>query len=89
MVVNSTADVVGFACHSVNREGWLGPMGTEPGKRHGGLGKALLGAVAADVQARGRDAVEVSWLGPVGFYANGAGATTSRAFQAMMLRHPD
>lgn len=88
MVVDSSATVVGFACHSVSREGWLGPMGTEPGKRHSGLGKALLGAVAADVQARGQDSVEVSWLGPVGFYANGAGAVMSRAFQTMRLHRP-
>ena len=89
VAVDDAATVRGFACHSVSREGWLGPMGTEPGQRHTGLGKALLGAIAADVQARGQDSVEVSWLGPVGFYANGAGATMSRAFQTMTLRRPD
>lgn len=88
MVLDSTARVVGFGCHSVSREGWLGPMGSEPGQRHNGLGKALLGAIAADVQARGQDSVEVSWLGPVGFYANGAGATMSRAFQTMTMPRP-
>lgn len=88
VVVDGSGTVVGFGCHSVSREGWLGPMGTAPGQRHGGLGKALLGAIAADLDARGLDSVEVSWLGPVGFYANAAGATMSRAFQTMMLPRP-
>lgn len=88
-VDSNDADVVGFVCHSVNRKGWLGPMGTDPERRRAGLGKALLGAVAADVETAGGPSVEVSWLGPMGFYANGAGATMSRAFQVMSLPRPE
>ena len=88
LVMDDNAAITGFGCHSVNRKGWLGPMGTDPDKRHAGLGKSLLGAIAADVHTAGMDSVEVSWLGPVGFYANGAGATMSRAFQTMTLHRP-
>jgi mycothiol synthase len=77
--------VVGFGCHSVNRLGWLGPMGTDPEHRHAGLGNALLGAIATDLMAAGLESVEVSWVGPLGFYANAAGATVSRAFRGYGL----
>ena len=77
--------VVGFGCHSVNRLGWLGPMGTDPSRRHGGLGNALLGAIATDLMAAGLHSVEVAWVGPIGFYANAAGATVSRAFRTFVL----
>ena len=83
----SSADgaVVGFGCHSVNRLGWLGPMGTDPLRRHGGLGNALLGAIATDLMAAGLSSVEVAWVGPVGFYANAAGASVSRTFRTLLL----
>lgn len=88
VAVDTAGVVAGFACHSVNRAGWLGPMGTDPQHRRPGLGTALLGAIAAEVESTGSDTVEISWLGPVGFYAKGAGATVSRAFQAMRLQRP-
>jgi GNAT superfamily N-acetyltransferase len=75
--------VVGFGCHSVNRLGWLGPMGTDPDRRHGGTGNALLGAIATDLMAAGLSTVEVAWVGPVGFYANAAGASVSRTFRTL------
>ena len=77
--------VVGFGCHSVNRLGWLGPMGTDPERRHGGLGNALLGAIAVDLMAAGLSTVEVAWVGPVGFYANAAAASVSRTFRTLLL----
>jgi len=88
VAVDSVGAVTGFACHSVNRAGWLGPMGTDPVRRHGGLGTALLGAIAEQVQASGLHETEISWLGPVGFYANAAGAAVSRVFQSMRLHRP-
>jgi GNAT superfamily N-acetyltransferase len=77
--------VVGFGCHSVNRLGWLGPMGTDPVQRHGGVGNALLSAIATDLMAAGLSSVEVAWVGPVGFYANAAAATVSRTFRTLSL----
>ena len=32
---------IGFACHSVNRVGWIGPMATDPTLQHGGVGSAV------------------------------------------------
>jgi mycothiol synthase len=73
-------DAVGFVAHSVSRVGWLGPMGTDPQRRHGGVGAALVSAVATDVMVAGLPTVEVCWAGPVGFYAK-LGATVSRSFR--------
>ena len=76
-----TAEPLGFACHSVNRVGWVGPMGTHPDRRHRGLGSALLSALCADIRAAGLPDCEISWVGPIGFYARAAGASVSRVFR--------
>ena len=81
-------DVVGFGCHSVNRLGWLGPIGTDPDQRAAGVGTALLSAIAKDVMAAGIESVEVSWIGPIGFYAKAADASVSRVFRALAKRRP-
>lgn len=83
---SSDGDVVGFACHSVSRAGWLGPMATHPSRRHAGVGAALVGAVCADVADMGKPDVEIAWVGPVGFYARSAGAAVSRVFLRMSSR---
>ena len=79
-------EVIGFGCHSVNRLGWLGPMGTDPTRRSSGTGNALLGAIATDLMAAGLSSVEVAWIGPVRFYAKAAGATTSHAYRTFTRR---
>ena len=81
----SDATVVGFGCHSVNRLGWLGPMGTDPQRRSSGVGRALTSAIATDLMAAGLASVEVSWVGPIGFYAKAADATVSRAFRTLVV----
>lgn len=88
MAVADDDAVVGFACHSVNRLGWLGPMGTDVSRRSTGVGRALLAAIAADLRGAGIESVEVSWVGPIGFYAKAAGATVSRAFRTLRLDRP-
>lgn len=82
-VDDATAETVGFACHSVNRLGWIGPMGTDPNSRHRGVGASLLAALCRDIHAAGRPSAEVAWVGPAGFYANTAGATVSRVFRRL------
>lgn len=89
IAVSGAGVVVGFACHSVNRLGWLGPMGTDPARRAAGIGRALLDAVATDLRVAGLESVEVSWVGPVGFYAKAAGASVSRTFRTLRLDRPD
>lgn len=77
-------DTIGFACHSVNRHGWIGPMATDPDRRRGGIGRALLGALCADLADRGLDEAEIAWVGPIGFYAK-TGARVSRVFRTAKL----
>ena len=72
---------IGFACHSVNRVGWVGPMATASNRRHAGVGGALLSALCADLRAASLPDAEIAWVGPVGFYAKTAGASVSRVFR--------
>jgi GNAT superfamily N-acetyltransferase len=75
---------IGFACHSVNRHGWIGPMATDPERQRAGVGRALLGAVCADLAAHSHVKAEIAWVGPIGFYAK-AGARVSRVFRTARL----
>ncbi len=73
------APALGFCCHSVNRYGWLGPVGTDPAAQGRGIGGALVGAVCRDLQVAGLRSVEVCWIGPEAFYAS-LGGVISRTF---------
>lgn len=77
-------DTIGFACHSVNRAGWIGPMATDPERQRAGVGRSLLAAVCAALAAGGRAEAEIAWVGPIGFYAK-AGARVSRVFRNAKL----
>ena len=83
-MVDSTP--VAFGCHSVNRAGWIGPMGTDPTRRHAGAGAAVLGGLCRDLMAAGFTEAEIAWVGPAGFYARTAGASVSRVFRTLTLR---
>jgi GNAT superfamily N-acetyltransferase len=74
---------VAFACHSVNRHAWIGPMATDPARQHCGAGRALLSAVAADL-AGVTEQAEIAWVAPIPFYAK-AGAVAGRAFRIHRL----
>jgi len=78
-------DTIGFACHSVNRRGWIGPMATDPDRQRAGVGRALLGALCGDLARDGVDQADIAWVGPVGFYAK-TGARVSRVFRTAKLR---
>jgi GNAT superfamily N-acetyltransferase len=77
-------ETLGFACHSVTRAGWIGPMATRPRRQHGGVGRALLGAVCADLEENGHAEADIAWVGPLGFYAK-CGARVSRVFRTAKL----
>jgi GNAT superfamily N-acetyltransferase len=77
-------DTIGFACHSVNRAGWIGPMATDPERQRAGVGRALLGAVCASLSEAGHTEADIAWVGPIGFYAK-AGAVVSRVFRNAKL----
>ena len=83
-VARDGGNTIGFACHSVNRAGWIGPMATDPERQRGGVGRALLGAVCASLAAEGRAEADIAWVGPIGFYAK-AGAVVSRVFRNAKL----
>jgi GNAT superfamily N-acetyltransferase len=70
---------IGFACHSVNRAGWIGPMATDSSRQHGGVGSALLAALCADLETRGVTTGEISWVSNLRFYGK-CGARVSRVF---------
>ena len=79
-------DTIAFACHSVNRHTWIGPMATDPARQSAGTGHALLGTLAADIEAaHGVAHTEIAWVEPVPFYAK-AGAVAHRAFRMHRLR---
>lgn len=72
---------VGFAAHSVNRHGVIGPMATDPQRRSRGVGNALLAALCADIaDQEGWSEAPISWVGPARFYAK-AGARISRVYE--------
>lgn len=75
---------IGFACHSVNRHGWIGPMATDRDRQRAGVGRALLAALCADLGAQGHAEADVAWVGPIGFYAK-AGARVNRVFRTARL----
>ncbi len=75
---------IGFACHSVNRKGWIGPMATEPSRQHGGVGSALIGAMCADLETKGVPSGEICWVSNLRFYGK-CGARVSRVFQGGRL----
>jgi GNAT superfamily N-acetyltransferase len=77
-------ETIGLACHSVNRRGWVGPMATDPDHQRAGVGRALLGALCADLAENGFAEGEIAWVGPIGFYAK-AGARVSRVFRTAKL----
>lgn len=81
-VRSATEDVVGFACHSVNRAAWVGPMATKAadGTHVAGTGGALLGELCRDLMVAGYPDAEISWVSNVSFYAKTAGAQVSRVF---------
>jgi len=76
---------IGFACHSVNRAGWIGPMATDPTLQHGGVGSAVLAAVCADLEAGGMATGEISWVSNLRFYGK-CGARVSRVFLGGRLK---
>ena len=76
---DGSGHTIGFACHSVNRAGWIGPMATDPTLQHGGVGSAVLAGLCADLDERGITTGEISWVSNLRFYGK-CGARVSRVF---------
>jgi len=82
---DATGNTIGFGCHSVNRFGWIGPMGTQPNLQHGGVGSAVVAAICSDLAARGCATGEISWVSNLRFYGK-CGARVSRVFMGGRLK---
>jgi len=72
--------VRGFAAHSVCGPIHFGPMLTDATLRGLGIGSVLLKRCLRDWQQEGLRRCEISWTGPIPFYARSVGATMGRAF---------
>ena len=79
-VDDADGEVLGFACHGVWRSGWFGPMASFPAGTGRGIGSALFAAALADMREEGHARCEISWVGPVAFYARVADVSAGRAF---------
>lgn len=84
-VWEESGELLGFACWSVVREGWFGPMATRPDLRGGrsrrGIGTGTLAVALSGLAAEGRRTAEIAWSGPERFYMKVAGARTHRAYR--------
>jgi mycothiol synthase len=87
-IAGTGATPVGLVCHSVNRNGWIGPIALTCAQQHRGIGSALLGAVTSDLRVAGTREAHVCPGRPVRFFARAAGASTSRAFLRLLRSRP-
>jgi GNAT superfamily N-acetyltransferase len=78
---------IGFASHSIDRAGWLGPMATAPAHRRRGIGRALLGEVARDLMIANFRDVEVTGADQVRLFVH-AGGSVSRVFRSFRRQLP-
>ena len=70
----------GFCAWDVTRQGWLGPMAVRPAERRRGTGTPLVLAALHRMADSGRASAQISWVGPLAFYAKTVGAIISRTF---------
>lgn len=75
-------EVRAFATHSVCGPVHFGPMLTHVELRGLGIGSVLLKACLRDWQAANVPQCEITWAGPLTFYARSVGATMGKAFWA-------
>lgn len=62
-------EVTAFCAFEVNRRGRLGPVAVRPDLLGRGRGRAVLVGALHELRRRGRDAIAVTWVGPVVPYA--------------------
>jgi GNAT superfamily N-acetyltransferase len=72
--------VCAFATHSLCGPVHFGPMLTHEGLRGMGIGSVLLKDCLRDWQAAGIARCEITWAGPLSFYARSVGATMGKCF---------
>lgn len=75
-------EICAFATHSICGPVHFGPMLTAPELRGLGIGTILLKRCLQDWQRAGVPRCEITWAGPLSFYARTVGATMGKAFWA-------
>ena len=63
-------------------------MATDPTLQHGGVGSAVVGALCADLEARGCASGEISWVSNLRFYGK-CGARVFAACSSAASSHSD
>lgn len=84
-VALADGQVAGVVGHSINRAGWIGPIGVGPRYRRLGVGRALLGAACADLRSTGLADAHISDSGPIEFFVRSTGASVARVFVPAVL----
>jgi GNAT superfamily N-acetyltransferase len=80
VVARDEAGISAICAFEVNRAGFLGPVAARPDLLGKGAGRpALLGALH-ELRRRGRDRIEVAWVGPIVPYARLGGTVSSVYF---------
>ncbi len=64
----------------MNRAGYLGPVAARPDLIGRGAGRPALVGALHELRARGRESIEVVWVGPVVPYASLGGRVSSVYF---------
>jgi mycothiol synthase len=72
--------VVAFAAYNVTGISRFGPTGTHPDYRGRGIGSALLKLCLRTLRDAGESEVQVSWAGPIDFYARAVDARISNVY---------
>ena len=76
------AEPIAFAVCGVTGPHRFGPTLTHPGYRQRGIGGVLLKLCLADIRSRGWSQAEITWAGPVQYYARTVGAIIHKAYWA-------
>lgn len=79
-VAEKDGKICAFATHSICGPVHFGPMLTHHDLRGMGIGSVLLKHCLQDWQDAGVDQCEITWAGPLTFYARTVGATMGKAF---------
>lgn len=69
-----------FCAFEVNRRGFLGPVAVRPDLLGHGAGRAVLASALQELHRRGRDQIDVVWVGPISPYARVGGRVSNIYF---------
>jgi hypothetical protein len=69
VIARDDTGISAFCGFEVNRAGFLGPVGVRPDLIGRGAGRAALVGALHELRRRGREHIEVNWVGPVVPYA--------------------